>query len=241
MKRCPQCRKTYHDAAILCSYDGSPLLDTITNIDSNAETLKTPRNQDTSAELAFSISIAGIKIGDPMEVIEDIDLPRIARDGYGIIKICKWQMSNGNELSATYNSRQNRVIYVEIDWNHKPASADSGLSNFRFGITTLKDIRKALGSNGFSYAQTAFRGTDDKLATFNAFEIKNYPNQIIVFVTSLSISGERKKLLSADNIAEHLKLEAVILADEEYLDEIWGQEKIYDKDSKAIFQELGLK
>lgn len=40
MKRCHQCRRTYDDAAVVCAYDDSPLLNTITNIDSNAETLK---------------------------------------------------------------------------------------------------------------------------------------------------------------------------------------------------------
>jgi|SRR5918911_2163008 hypothetical protein len=45
MKRCPQCRKTYDDAAILCQYDGSPLL-TTTSFDSQADTLKSSSQDD---------------------------------------------------------------------------------------------------------------------------------------------------------------------------------------------------
>jgi hypothetical protein len=40
VKQCPQCRKIYDDAAILCPYDGSPLLTATTNADSLADTLE---------------------------------------------------------------------------------------------------------------------------------------------------------------------------------------------------------
>ena len=34
--------------------------------------------------------------------------------------------------------------------------------------------------------------------------------------------------------AKFFKLQAIILAEEAYLDELWGEEKIYDKNSKPI-------
>jgi hypothetical protein len=40
MRRCPQCEKTYDDAAILCQYDGSPLLTITTVHDPHADTIK---------------------------------------------------------------------------------------------------------------------------------------------------------------------------------------------------------
>jgi hypothetical protein len=40
VKQCPQCRKIYDDEAILCSYDGSPLLTATINADSLANTLE---------------------------------------------------------------------------------------------------------------------------------------------------------------------------------------------------------
>ena len=38
----------------------------------------------------------------------------------------------------------------------------------------------------------------------------------------------------ADDVAKNLMLDAVILAEETYLDGIWGKEKIYDREAKPI-------
>src|SRR2546423_9327953 len=57
MKHCPQCRKTYDDAAILCQYDGSPLLVTTTLSDPYNDTLIEPKLEpDTQSE--WSIKVA---------------------------------------------------------------------------------------------------------------------------------------------------------------------------------------
>ena len=76
--------------------------------------------------------------------------------------------------------------------------------------------------------------TEDQLITFNAYEIKGKPHLIAVFVTSLSIPEAKSQMSDPTQVAKFFKLQAIILAEEAYLDEIWGEEKIYDKDSKPI-------
>lgn len=52
MKRCPSCRRIYHDdASVVCSYDDSPLLSTATNVDPLAETLETSTDVNESTVL----------------------------------------------------------------------------------------------------------------------------------------------------------------------------------------------
>jgi len=49
VKQCPQCQKIYDDAAILCQYDGSPLLAVKRVSDSSADTLISPPEGDGTA------------------------------------------------------------------------------------------------------------------------------------------------------------------------------------------------
>jgi hypothetical protein len=57
-------------------------------------------------------------------------------------------------------------------------------------------------------------------------------------VTALKISELRRrrddKEPGADDVAKNLTLDAVIIAEESYLDEIWGKEKIYDPNVKPM-------
>jgi hypothetical protein len=61
---------------------------------------------------------------------------------------------------------------------------------------------------------------------------------VAVFVTALNTAELRRrrnnKEPGADDMAKNLTLDAIILAEETYLDGIWGEEKIYDKESKPI-------
>jgi len=184
--------------------------------------------------IASAQSLSGIKIGDAPSVLEKLNLEPLAREGHGAIKMVKFKLANGNELSVTYNSRENRIIYVQNDWSLKPEGAATDILAFKFGVTTLEDIRRINGSNGFSWKSHAMYRTEDQIIAFNAYEIKGRPNQVAVFVTSLSIPEVKNKIANPDQIPKFPKLQAIILAEEAYLDEIWGEEKTYDKDSKPI-------
>lgn len=179
-------------------------------------------------------SLQGIQLGAPPSTLETISLKSIAREGLANIKISKFKLANGNDLSVTYDSKLNKILYIESDWNQSPKGHSTGLPSLTFGVTTLNDIRQRNGSNGFAWRQVAVQRSGDQINLFNAYEIQGKPTSIVVFVTVLSIpeyeaaGAERKKV---ENLA---RLHAIILATESYLDQIWGEEKVYDAASKSI-------
>ena len=71
----------------------------------------------------------------------------------------KWVLPNGNDLSVTYNSETDRIVYMEVDWCKKKSALSTGLAKKQFGTTSLRDIRKTFKSNGFTYADRVFLET----------------------------------------------------------------------------------
>lgn len=194
------------------------------------------RSDLPSIERAFH----GVRIGSSAKSLEKLKLKQIDRSGSGAVKITKWMLPNGNNLSVTYDSVKDRIVYMEVDWCKNNSALSTGLTRKKFGITSLSDIRNTFKSNGFTYAERAFLKNREELVSFNAFELKNRPNIIAIFITSISqedqdairaLHSDEKKL---DRVSDCFKLVAIALADEAYLDEIWGVEKIYDPTSRPI-------
>jgi len=190
------------------------------------------------SSISLAQSIAGIHIGDPSSVLDKLNLKPTARDRIGSMDTVKYKLDNGNELSVTHESLAGRIVYLECDWNRNAESVATDFPGFKFGVTTLEEIRIANGSNGFSYKSHAMNTAAGELYTFNSYNIKDKPGLIAVFVTALNIAESRKRRNNrepgGEDIAKNLTLDAVILAEETYLDGIWGKEKIYGKESKPI-------
>jgi hypothetical protein len=182
----------------------------------------------------------GVRVGAPIHTLQMLGLKPIDRGGSGSIKITKWQLDNGNEMSVTYDSVQDRILYMEVDWSQKTSGMSLGMGGLLFGRSTLKQIRRLYESNGFSYVKHVMFEIDDGIVTFNAFELRRTPTIIVIFITKLSDQTQHhistlppeKQVLG--EIGEHFKLDAVAVADESYLDDIWGNEKIYDPKSTPI-------
>jgi hypothetical protein len=190
------------------------------------------------ASISFAQSMVGIHVGEPASVLEKLNLKPTARARMPSMETLKYKLINGNELSVTHETPAGRIVYLECDWSRNPDSGTTDFPGFEFGTTTLEKIRATNGSNGFSYKSNAMNRVGGELVTFNAYGIKDKPGLVAVFVTILNIVELRKrrdnKEPGADDVARNLKLDAVILAEETYLDELWGKEKIYDKEAKPI-------
>ena len=80
--------------------------------------------------------------------------------------------------------------------------------------------------------------SNGELITFNDYAIRDKPGLVVAFVTTVNIAEFRRRKANnepgADDVAKNLRLEALILADQDYLDSIWGKEKVYDKEAKPI-------
>lgn len=183
-------------------------------------------------------SISGIRVGEPASSLEKLHLKPVATDHVGSMETVKYNAANGNELSVTYDRASNRIVYIESDWNRKPESAATDLVGFEFGVTTLEKIRTTNDSNGFAFKNNAMNIINGDLVAFNAFRIKDKRGLVAVFVTTLNVRDFKSKKYGVDTeqaeIPKNLKLDALILAEEHYLDQIWGSEKVSDKDAKPI-------
>lgn len=182
----------------------------------------------------------GVRVGAPISSLQKLGVTPADRSGSGAVKVTKFLLSSGNELSVTYDSIQDRILYMEVDWNQKTAASKVGLGALRFGKTTLQQIRRLYKSNGFSHAKHIMFEIEKDIVTFNCFELKQTPTIIVVFITKLS-SATRNYIETlppekqvVDEIGQYFKLDAIAVADESYLDELWGYEKIYDPKSVSI-------
>jgi len=144
------------------------------------------------APISFAQSIAGIHVGEPASALDKLSLKPTVRDRIGSMDTVKYKLVNGNELSVTYESPTNRIVYLECDWNRNPESVATDFPGFKFGSTTLEKIRIANGSNGFSYKSNAMNTAGGQLFTFNAYSIKEKPGLVAVFVTALNIAELRR-------------------------------------------------
>ena len=182
----------------------------------------------------------GVRVGGPIQPVYDLNFERILRKGSGNKKSIEWKTYNSNIFIVTFDGGQDRIRKIEIEWSGSVSGKDVGIADFRFGESTLQDIRGKFGSNGFSYAAKVMYFNDDGIVTLNAFELKETPAIIVVFKTLLSKSSKEfvDKLPAEDQvlgkIGNYFVLTGIIVADETYLDEEWGNRKIYDPNSNPI-------
>ncbi|HRF42382.1 MAG TPA: hypothetical protein PK198_26510, partial [Saprospiraceae bacterium] len=89
------------------------------------------------------ISMLGLKIGDSPKTVEQIKLKVDAREK----NMIKFKTSDGNDFSVTV--QKGKIVYMENDWLQNPKATQPLYSDFRFGHTTLREIRARFGTNGF--------------------------------------------------------------------------------------------
>ncbi len=172
-----------------------------------------------------SISMLGIELYDSRKSVEDLNLPIVGEEP-GIVK---YRTENGNHLSVTFEN--DKVIYMENDWLYESEGAKPLFTDFTFGKTSIKEIRKEFGTNGFTHVNRNVFTTDTQLIAFNCFEFDSEKNEVLVTITGLSLNDEE---VNENNISEKMLLLAIIIADKAYLNEIWGKEKVFDDNYKKI-------
>ena len=178
----------------------------------------------TFATPATDISMMGVKIGSSKQTLNKIALTVKGRED----NMIKYTTANGNDFSVT--TEQGRVVFMENDWLQNPAASQPLFSSFEFGKTSLRDIRKTMGTNGFTYTQRNSFTTETEIVEFNCFEFDSPNNEVLVTITKAALQDH----LTEANVADHLKLDALIITNKAYLDKTWGKEKVYDPNYKKI-------
>ncbi len=181
------------------------------------------------ASAAWAQSMSGVSIGGNRDQLGALGSGPVATEAIGPHSLEKYRLSGGNELSATYHRASGKVVYLETDWGGQAAGAFSDFESFKYGKTTLGEIRSTLGSNGLTFKDRppVTPTPDGGLALFNSYEIRG-SDTIATFVTSVSAATIKsiKNKGTDPNIGDLATLEAVIVGDKEYLETIWGSEKI---------------
>lgn len=170
------------------------------------------------------ISMYGLKIHDDQNVLADIKLTVVAKEG----QMTKFRTENGNDFSVTID--KGKIVYMENDWLQDAQNRQPLFSEFSFGKTSLSDIRSKFGTNGFTYKSRGPFKTNTHLIMFNCFEFDSPNNEILVTITKVALNEN----LTAENLASKCKLDALIIADKTYLDKTWGKGKVLDKNYKKI-------
>jgi len=176
----------------------------------------------TSADT--KISMAGVSIGDSDSALAKVKLQILAEEG----DTKKYRSVNGNDFSITL--LDGKVVYMENDWLQDAAGRQPLITGFQFGTTSLADIRKSLGNNGFTFTAMWGFTTETHVIQLNCYEADSANKEVIAFVTKVPLDAD----VTEATIAEKLKLDAIIIADMEYLNLIWGEEKLFDPNYKKI-------
>lgn len=174
--------------------------------------------------ISSDISMLGFKIGNDKSSLDKIKLKLVSNNG----DMYKYQTKNGNDFSITFD--KGKIVYMENDWQQDPKASQPLFSDFQFGQTTLRDIRKKMGTNGFTYKDRQAFTTDKDLIEFNCFQFNSPHNEILVTVTKVPLSTT----VTEATVADYLKLDAIIIADPCYCDKLWGKEKVYDKNYRKV-------
>jgi hypothetical protein len=165
-------------------------------------------------------SLDGLKIGDSSTTLSHLG-PPAETSSYKGMAVRRWDLPNGNSLSVTVG-RSGRIVYLESDWNGNDDDPVCDLPALHFGRTTLNELRKRLGSNGFTY-ETRGPGiqTPDGVVMLNSYDVGTV---VVTFYTKVNRDEYVRAKASAANAspADYAKLDGISIADDGYARSEWG-------------------
>jgi hypothetical protein len=153
-------------------------------------------------------------------------------NSYKGMTVKRWGLPNGNELSVTVGTN-GMIAYVESDWDGKSDDSGIDLQGLHFGLTTLTELRKRFGSNGFGYkARGSIAETQDGIVMMNSYDAGGV---IVTFYTKINRDEFSRVKGSGANPspADYAKLDAISTADDRYAKNEWG-DRVYDPAYKKI-------
>ena len=174
-------------------------------------------------------ALSGIRVGDDLTSLDGkLGGPASKRQSTGPFTIQKWIKPDRNDLSITAFTKTRTVAYIETDWGNSPSGTHSDFGGFRYGGTSLDDIRTALGNNGFAFRQNAMQPTGTGLAMFNCYGIRDGKALDVCFVTLIPKADAVAIVHKRRSVGASAHLVALILASDAYLGTIWGDAKSFD-------------
>ncbi len=179
-------------------------------------------------------SMFGFKIGQDLRTGADTHPEPTDVGKERAYVVARWALKAGNSVSVTAAPGTGKIVFIESDWGGDAATAATDVPGVTFGSTTLADIRKRFGSNGFGFTSNVVSVIGENVVSFNCYRVAGDGDQVLVVVTTLPrnsipiVDGQPAPKLGEGH------LDAVILASLAYLKELWGAETISDRDEHPI-------
>jgi len=186
------------------------------------------------AHTAHAQSLDGFKLGDEITAALLIHEPPSATGKIGTFDGYRWNKPSGNTISVTADPDSDKIVFIETDWGGGAAPTKTDLPGLAYGKTTLAAIRKKFGSNGFSFKAHAMKLIGDAVISVNGYEIAGQEKTVLMLVTALPVKDVPE--VNGKPAIDPAKgtLQAVILADIDYLGSIWGSERVADPQSHPV-------
>jgi hypothetical protein len=152
-------------------------------------------------------------------------------DKYKGNDLYRWVLPNHNSFRATVDL-EGEIVYLESSWGQKDDETGCDLAGLKFGVTTLADLHKRFGSNGFAFKKRPrVSTTDDGIMLQNSWEAGNV---VVTFYTRINAADyARVRASGTSDAAPDAKLEAISLANAAYAKSEWG-DRTYDPAYKKI-------
>ena len=155
----------------------------------------------------------GVAVGDP--------IPEAAPEAIGSevahpFAYTLWQFDDGLSMSATRDAETGVVLYLEMWRTQTEGTQGAPVPGLAFGTTTRGDLARIFGSEGIVFENRGrFAEAGPMAAYFISYEIAGSDN-VLSFVTIQPLSE------ASEETADASVLDAVIVANGRYLDQIWG-------------------
>jgi hypothetical protein len=167
-------------------------------------------------------SIAGLHIGDPASAFAALGPEAYKPDDLaGRFLSHKWILQDGTSISVTVENATSKIAFLEADAAPTSAGDAADFPGFRYGVTTLSDIRTRLGSNGMGFKnRPVVQKAGEGVVTFNAYQ---FGDTTVTFVTLVSGDDAPKVLAKTLTLGDAAKLDAIMLASPGYMEAMdWG-------------------
>ncbi len=174
--------------------------------------------------------VAGHSIGEDRNKLDGIAW----QNSFGGYVGGKFKAANGIEVSATSEQSTGKLVRLEAKWDGKGLRQLAYFSDFRFGQTTLADIKKRFGNLGLLPAggSSVLSTPDGGVTISNFYEISG-STTIATFVTKIGRAAllDLKRRHGADTYA-HMEtvatLNSMAISDAVYFKNLRGTTSIAD-------------
>ncbi len=127
-----------------------------------------------------------------------------------------WQFEDGLSMSATRDAEIGEVLYLEMWRSDGTGQQPTPIEGLTFGETTRGDLHARFGSEGIVFeGRGRFAEAGPMAVYFISYEIEGL-DTVVSFVTVQPLAT------ASEDVADASVLDAVIMADGRYLDQIWG-------------------